>query len=177
MLATARRGGTIHGLPQIRYNTTMTKIHQGYRIGKDAKLRVGCSAVIFDPTRQKVLLTRRSDNGLWCLPSGGMDPGESAEEACVREVWEETGLRVQVTRLVGIYTTPNEVIEYPDGNRVQIVALSFEATVTGGQLGLSDETTAAGYYSPTEMATLDLIPSHARRVRDAFAGQTEAFLH
>jgi 8-oxo-dGTP pyrophosphatase MutT (NUDIX family) len=155
----------------------MTKIHQGNRIGKDAKLRVGCSAVIFDHSHQKVLLTRRADNGMWCLPSGAMDPGESAEEACLREVWEETGLRAKVTRLVGIYTTPNEAIEYPDGNRVQIVALSFEAEIIGGKLGLSDETTAFGYYSPEEMTQLDMVPSHARRVRDAFEGKVEAFVY
>ena len=47
------------------------------------------SAVIFGKESERVLLTRRTDNGLWCLPGGGMDAGESATEACVREVFEE----------------------------------------------------------------------------------------
>jgi len=68
-----------------------------------------------------------------------MDPGESADETCVREVLEETGLEVKVTRLVGIYTSPHILVEYPDGSKTQPVAFSFEAEVIGGQLGLSDE--------------------------------------
>ena len=63
----------------------------GERIGKLAKLTPSCGAVIFDPTRQSVLLTRRADNGRWCLPGGAMDPGESAAECCAREVLEERG--------------------------------------------------------------------------------------
>ena len=70
----------------------MAQFLYGDRIGKTAKLRIGCTAVVFDASGAQVLLTQRTDNGRWCLPGGGMDPGESAVEACVREVWEETGL-------------------------------------------------------------------------------------
>jgi 8-oxo-dGTP pyrophosphatase MutT (NUDIX family) len=50
--------------------------------------------MVFDEERTKVLLTRRTDNGRWCLPGGGIDSGESAAEACEREALEETGLVV-----------------------------------------------------------------------------------
>lgn len=68
----------------------MPQIIYGERAGRLGRLAVGCSATIFDETRQKVFLTRRSDNGKWCLPGGQMEPGESAVEACQREVAEET---------------------------------------------------------------------------------------
>ena len=71
----------------------------GDRIVKLAKLTPSSSAVIFDPTRTKLLLTRRTDNGQWCLPGGAMDLGESALECCPREALEETGLVVNVVRL------------------------------------------------------------------------------
>ena len=85
----------------------MTKILYGTRLGKNGELRVGCSATIFDKSHQKVLLTRRLDNGLWCLPGGHMESGESVEECCMREVFEETGLQVRVKRLPGVYSDPN----------------------------------------------------------------------
>lgn len=154
----------------------MSKLIQAHRVGKGAVLRPGASAIILDETREKVLLTKRTDNGRWCLPGGGMDPGESAEEACIREVLEETGLEVRVTRLVGIYTSPDITVEYSDGNLIQPVAFSFEATVTGGELSLSDETTAFGYYTPQEMADLDLMEHHKERIWDAWENRTAPFI-
>lgn len=154
----------------------MAKLVYGERIAKQAKIRTGCSAMIFDDTRQKVLLTRRTDNGRWCLPGGGIDSGESAEEACVREVWEETGLQSRVTRLIGIYTDPHMIVEYADGNRNQIIALSFEVEATGGTLSLSDETTAYGYFSRDEMKQIDLMEHHRLRIDDAFKNQDAAFI-
>ena len=154
----------------------MSKLVYGERVGKLAKLGPGCSAIIYDSERTQVLLTRRSDNGRWCLPGGGMDPGESAAEACAREVLEETGLIVRVGRLVGVYTTPNLVVEYADGNRIQPVAFSFEAEAIGGELTLSDETTDYGYYSLDEMKQMDMMEHHLERIIDAHAGQEAAFV-
>ncbi len=154
----------------------MTKVLIGDRIGKRGVLRVGCTAVIFDATGEKVLLTQRADNGQWCLPGGAMEPGESAAEACVREVYEETGLHFRIQRLISLYSNPDRLVEYPDGNRVQVVALNFEAEVTGGALGLSNETTAAGYFSQAEIHGLELLHSTDERLRDAFARRVETFI-
>jgi len=59
----------------------LTQILYGDRLGKEGKIRLGCSAAILDE-QGRILLTRRADNGQWCLPGGGMEPGESAAEAC-----------------------------------------------------------------------------------------------
>ena len=154
----------------------MAKILYGERIGKTATLRVGTAAIIFDGGGQKILLTSRTDNGRWCLPGGAMDAGESASECCVREVWEETGLRVKVTRLIGLYSSPDRITTYADGNRWQVVALSFEAEVIGGELGLSDETTEVGYYSLEEIEKMDVMEPHVERIHDALLNQLSAFI-
>jgi len=155
----------------------MAQVLYGNRLGKGGKLRLGCSAIIFDAAREKVLLTRRADNGLWCLPGGAMDSGESAAEACIREVLEETGLGVRVKRLVGVYSDPNRLVVYPDGNKAFVVALSFEAEVVSGEPGLSNETTDVGFFTAAEMEAMPMIDSHKQRVEDALLNQAEAFIH
>ncbi len=137
---------------------------------------VGASAVIFDETGEKILLTRRTDNNRWCLPGGRVDSGESVAEACTREVLEETGLVGEVVRLTGIYSNPNLIVTYPDGNRFQLIAFNFIVRVTGGTLGLSDETTEYGYYTLEEMDELDLMEHHHERIKDALTGQEAAIV-
>jgi len=105
-----------------------------------------------------------------------MDPGESAEESCIREAMEETGLEVRVTRLVGIYTSPHLIIEYEDGNRWQPVAMIFEAEVIGGELRLSNETIDFGYFSIDSLGDLDLMELHSEIIRDAALNSPEAIM-
>jgi 8-oxo-dGTP pyrophosphatase MutT (NUDIX family) len=145
----------------------MARYLHGDRIGATAEIRVGCSAIIWDETREKVLLTQRTDNGRWCLPSGGLDAGEGIEETCAREVWEETGLKVDIGRLIAVYSTPHRIITYADGNKYQMIAFSFEATITGGELQLSDETTNFGYFSIDEVRGMDVMEPHVERIEDA----------
>ena len=138
----------------------MKKVLHGERISKKGRIRLGCSAVIFDEAREKVLLTKRADNGLWCLPGGGMDPGESVEETIIREVQEETGLIVRVLRLIGVYSDPNWLVVYNESDSVQIVALNFEVEITAGEPGLSNETSDWDYYSLEEIDKLDMLLNH-----------------
>jgi ADP-ribose pyrophosphatase YjhB (NUDIX family) len=148
----------------------MTQILYGPRLGKEGELRVGCSATIFDENREKVLLTQRTDNGHWCLPGGHMESGESAAEACEREVLEETGLKVRASRLLGVYSNPDQLVIYKDGNKAFFVVLNFEAEILEGKLGLSDETTAYGWFSLAEMQSMPMHANHQQRVEDALRG-------
>jgi ADP-ribose pyrophosphatase YjhB (NUDIX family) len=153
-----------------------TKVLYGDRIGKQGKPRLGCSAVLFDKTRETVLLTRRSDNGQWCLPGGMIDPGESVAEGCEREVFEETGLRVRVVRLIGVYSNPDRLTVYPDGNKSHVIVLNFEVEQVTGELGLSSETTDARFFPAAEAVQMDLFHGHAEHIRDALVEQDEAFI-
>ncbi len=153
----------------------MTQVLYGPRLSKEGKVRLGCSAAIFDE-QGRILLTRRADNGQWCLPGGRLESGESVTEACEREVLEETGLTVRVTRLVGVYSHPNQLVVYPDGNKAHIVALHFEAEVVGGELGLSNETTDYGYFTVQELEGLEFIGRHKERILDTLERRTEALI-
>src|ERR671927_535856 len=102
--------------PHFKKEYQMTQVLYGPRLSKQGQIRLGCSAAIFDE-QGRILLTRRADNGQWCLPGGRMESGESAAEACEREVFEETGLTVHVKRLVGVYSYPDQLVVYPDGKK------------------------------------------------------------
>jgi 8-oxo-dGTP pyrophosphatase MutT (NUDIX family) len=162
-----------HSIHQRKW--AMTQVLYGERLGKQGKIRLGCSAAIFDEGG-RIFLTRRTDNGQWCLPGGRMEPGESVAEACEREVWEETGLEVRVKRLVGVYSHPDQLVVYPDGNKAHIVALHFEAEIVGGEPALSNETTGYGYFTLLETEGLDMLGRHRERILDTLKQQPSALI-
>src|SRR5205809_7860218 len=138
-------------------------------------IRPGVSAVILRP--EGVLLQKRDDNGLWGLPGGSVEPGESVTEAVVREVREETGLEVEPVRLIGVYSAPehHQIVTYPDGNVIHYVSSSFECRVVSGALACSHESLELGWFDPERLPT-DMVPMHRVRIADALARRREAFV-
>jgi ADP-ribose pyrophosphatase YjhB (NUDIX family) len=123
-----------------------------------------------------VLLQRRSDNGLWGLPGGGVEIGESVSTAIVREVREETGLTVQIERLVGVYSNPRfQVVRYADGNVVHYINTLFACRVVGGTLQTCEETLDLQFFDPTRLPE-GMLVSHLIRVQDAVANRPEGFI-
>ena len=142
--------------------------------GRATSLRFSATAFIRDSSG-RVLLQRRSDNGYWNLPGGGLELGESVAQACVREVREETGLEVEVVRLIGVYSAPDiTTMSYPDGRVIQYVTSLFECRVTGGTLEFDEESLALDWFDPLELPT-PFSPNHIPRVQDALSGQVAAF--
>ncbi|MEV8627474.1 NUDIX domain-containing protein [Streptomyces sp. NPDC051079] len=125
-------------------------------------LVVAASAVVVD-AGGRVLLQRRTDNGLWALPGGGMDMGDSLPGAAVREVREETGLEVEITGLVGTYTDPRHVIAYSDGEVRRQFNVCFTARAVGGSHALSDESTELRFVAAAELPALAM--HHTQRLR------------
>ena len=144
-----------------------TIIEQGDRIGATATLRPGAAAAVRDGDR--LLLTKRSDNGQWCLPGGGVEPGERPAETAIREVLEETGLTIRVTGLLGVYSDPDLVVRYPDGDRVQIFAVCFWAEPVEGTAGVSDEVTEVGWFTASDADRLHIVATQQTIVEAAYA--------
>ncbi|KUJ49678.1 NTP pyrophosphohydrolase [Streptomyces albus subsp. albus] len=97
-------------------------------------------------TDEGVLLQRRSDDGAWGFPGGAIELGESAAEAAVRETEEETGLRVQVDSLLGVYTKYRHI--YPNGDTVQPITVFFRCSAVGGHLHSANPETLELRYFP-----------------------------
>lgn len=126
--------------------------------------KVGVSVAAFDAAG-RLLLIQRHDNALWAMPGGAVEYGETLAETARREAWEESGVTVEVTALCGIYEARRH--GFQTVHHWQHVA--FLGIATGGTPGPSDETLAAGFFTPAEVAALPLSPGHDDPVRDALA--------
>lgn len=104
-------------------------------VGHDLIVTPGSAAIIRNDAGE-VLLQRRADNGLWSLLGGATDPGEAPALTLVREVFEESGLRVRPVRLAGVFGGREWV--YPNGDRLEMTVTVFDCAVVGGVLQAHD---------------------------------------
>jgi ADP-ribose pyrophosphatase YjhB (NUDIX family) len=96
------------------------------------EIRPGVSAVVLNDAGE-VLLLKRADREQWALPTGTVERGEAVNEAIKREMLEETGLRISVDRLTGVYSHPDQqVFSYPTGRVVHFVTSCFTCTIEQG---------------------------------------------
>ncbi len=110
---------------------------------EDPKVAVG---VVVESGGQIVLERRAHDPnaGLWSFPSGFVEVGEVLEDAAVREVEEETGLRVRIDRLLGVYSTAGE----------RVVFIAYAGSVEGGELAVGEECLEVAYFEPESLPDL-----------------------
>ncbi|MEU0666370.1 NUDIX domain-containing protein [Streptomyces lavendulocolor] len=107
----------------------------------------------------RLLAIRRADNGTWELPGGVLELAESPEEGVAREVWEETGIRIEVDELTGVYKNTAR----------GIVALVFRCKPSGGTERTSAESLAVDWLTPAEI-TERMSEVYAVRLLDALDG-------
>jgi 8-oxo-dGTP pyrophosphatase MutT (NUDIX family) len=123
-------------------------------VGAELLMLPGVAAVIRDD-QDRVLLIRRHDDGLWGLPAGAIDPGESPAAAAARETREETGLEVRATRILGAFGWPRLRHQYPNGDIVEYLVVVFRCEVIGGALDPQDgEATELRWFTLDELAAL-----------------------
>lgn len=108
----------------------------------------------------KVLLTKREDFEVWCLPGGGVEEGESLAEAGVREAKEETGLDVKLTHLVGVYSRLG-------GWAHDVHAVLYAARSVGGEIKTQPNETIEVAYFPFDKLPDKMLFGHKKRIRDA----------
>jgi 8-oxo-dGTP pyrophosphatase MutT (NUDIX family) len=144
-------------------------------VGHTLLLAPSAAACIRDE-EGRILLLRRSDgDNLWGFPGGAMELGERAAEAVVREVCEETGLEVEPTALIGVYTGPEYAFVYPNGDQVQPATIFFECRVVGGELRPDmREIIGARYFGPEDELP-PMRPCCVAKAHDAFVFQDQAF--
>jgi ADP-ribose pyrophosphatase YjhB (NUDIX family) len=133
---------------------------------------VGC--VLDD--RGRILLEHKVDNDLWALPGGAHEIGESIVDTVVREIREETGLDVEVTGLVGVYTDPRHLMAYSDGEVRQQFSLSFRCRLLGGTLAPDAESHELRWVERDELDRLPIHPTMRLRIDHVFEARSQPYL-
>jgi 8-oxo-dGTP pyrophosphatase MutT (NUDIX family) len=119
----------------------------------------------------KILVVRRIDDGNWELPGGRIEVGETARDAVIREVAEESGITIELTALSGVYSDPSHVLVDPDGSIHQQLALCFHAVPADPDSASPRpdgiETDAASWCDPAALAGMAMHPAMRLRLHDA----------
>ena len=140
--------------------------------GHQPLLLPGVSGVVLrgDPGRERVLLGRRADTGRWSVPAGIVEPGEQPADCLVRELWEETRVRVSVERLAAVMA--DDPLTYPNGDICQFISMTFRCRYLSGEAAVGDEESlAVAWFGLTELP--DELSERGRR-RIAAALSTES---
>jgi ADP-ribose pyrophosphatase YjhB (NUDIX family) len=123
----------------------------------------GLAVIVAIMENESILLTRREDFEVWCLPGGGVEEGESLAEAGIREAREETGLEVELTRLVGVYSRLG-------GGLHDVHAVLYAARPVGGTIQLQPGETIEAAFFPFDELPEALLFGHKQRITDAIRG-------
>jgi 8-oxo-dGTP pyrophosphatase MutT (NUDIX family) len=128
------------------------------RVGHDLLVVPAATAAVRDDAG-RLLLVRHTNRNVWVAPGGSMDPDETPADAVVRETWEETGLEVLPTRLVGVYSGPDFRVHYENGDLVTYVMVVIACRVLGGTPRPDGvETLEVGWFAEREIARLATPP-------------------
>ncbi len=93
-------------------------------VGKRALMVPAACVFLFNKNRE-ILLVKRADDGFWCAPAGGIEPGEAPEEGARREVFEETGLTLGDLTLFSVSGGEDCHFIYPNGNESYAIDINY----------------------------------------------------
>src|SRR2546428_8765233 len=130
-------------MDEVEKNHRAARLFCQRQLHSPTRIKLGVAVLIRDD-QGRFLLEKRSDTGLWGIPGGRIEPGETVRDAAVREILEETGLTVGITKLIGVYSDPGEgrIISYPEAV-VHSIDVFLEAAVIGGGLSPTHQSPAS----------------------------------
>ncbi len=138
-------------------------------------LEMPAVAIVVRDAQGRVLLVRHQNGGVWVTPGGAVEPTEVPADAAVREMWEETGLEIELTVILGVYGGPEFVVTYRNGDQVSYLMVVFEGRRVGGELrpdGL--EVLDARYFTEQETKALRRPEWIDEVLADVFSNRAQA---
>lgn len=123
----------------------------------------------------RLLMIRRTDNDLYAIPGGAQEIGETISQTVIREVREETGITVDITGLIGVYSDPAHVIAFTDGEVRQEFSLCFRGRPVGGESRTSNESKEVLWVEQAKLNTLNIHPSIQLRIHHGYEHRKQPF--
>lgn len=136
---------------------------------KPNSLVVACNLLVADGSGA-ILLQRRRDTGQWALPGGAMDLGETAAECAIRECEEETGIAAEITGFLGVYSNPNHIVAYTDGEIRQQYENCYIGRPVSGKPTINEEADGVMFVLPGDLDSYDIHPSMRQQIGDYLSG-------
>lgn len=135
------------------------------KIGHDLLIGVGSGVIIVK--EGKVLLQKRTDGLGWGIHAGGIDPGETFEEAAKRELYEESGLVANALDFFGAYSGEDSFLTYPNGDEVYFPTIVYSCRDFSGALrAQKEEVTELRWFDIHEPLPSPFFSMHARLLKD-----------
>jgi 8-oxo-dGTP pyrophosphatase MutT (NUDIX family) len=118
----------------------------------------------------EILMIKRSDTGQWALPGGKQEFGESAAACAIREAEEETGVIAEITGFLGVYSNPNHIVAYTDGETRQQYEAAYIGRPIGGAPRINEEADDVRWIHPDDLGSYDIHPSMLEQLGHYLAG-------
>lgn len=129
-------------------------------VGHRPLIFVGSVAIIIDEWGRLLLQQRTYPNGVWGIPGGLMELGESTEDVARREVFEETGLHIGQLHLINVYSGPEHFIKAENGDEFYVVTVAYYTKGYQGELNIdTSESITVGFFYPDELPS-NIVKSH-----------------
>jgi len=140
--------------------------------------RTPSASVLVRDQAGRILLLQRPDNGLWTIPTGAVKRGETVPQAAVRECYEETGVNVEITGLVGVFSSPDHVIAYLSrkGSKIKEVRQPVNVCLHARPVGAAharrtEEAAAVAWATPGELDDYEIHPAIQLRIQHGLTGR------
>ncbi len=135
-------------------------------VGKRPLILVGAVAVIVDESGRILLQQRTFPKGIWGLPGGLMELGESTEDTARRELYEETGLQAKELHLINVYSGPHHFSIAENGDEFYTVTVAYYSRGYEGKIAIdTTETMQIQFFEPDRLPE-HMVKSHRQIVED-----------
>ncbi|MCR8843305.1 NUDIX domain-containing protein [Paenibacillus sp. SC116] len=153
---------------------SMSSYYQNLRdkVGAELLFMPSVAAVVRNE-EDHILFIRKGNEQTWGLPAGAIEIGETPAQAITREVYEETGLTIQPTQIIGVFGGEKYQYQYSNGHQVEYLVIVFQCSIISGKLEAKDaEAEQLSFFNESEIPNIAIPYPKEIFLKNATEGKT-----